>query len=469
MRPELYEYNYDELLRRTVTSSKRALRASPKELSALFNVIPDWEEPFSMIGKMDNVGHMLFGIMQLWMDRIIHAHERGHKLVLTTFCYPVGVLGAFDCVALNMEIMTALGNILWKRGVFDFYDYCTELGMTDTSCAGQRGAIGAYLADLGETPDFILINSPGFCDSNANSFQFYGAYKDVPMYTHDCPPELTGERSLEYHRRDFRNMLKFMEEQTGKKIDWDYLREVMAEIKRQDELVDEIMTLTKLVPCPVPSYANAVLYFIKLAFSGFKEATPILEEIVRVTKRNIDLGIAGTVSGVEEARVFPCYIDHYTQGMKFWTFLNRHNITHLGSILDYFWNEGAPYDKGNPGEMYKMDPTNEDTIVDSLAGQLARMPMVKQIIGPYNQKTQWLEDTLSAAKLYQADAIVYIGTFGCRNTWSMVKPFAADLEKAGYPTYVLVADAFDDRVASWETCEKRLLEFFHLRGIIEKK
>ena len=468
MKPELYEYNYDELLRRTFKSSKRALRASEKELKTLFKVLPEWEEPFGMVSKMGDTGRLLFHAMEKWMDDIVHAHERGQKLVLTTFCYPVGVLRAFGCVALNMEIMTAFGNILWKRGVFDFYDYCTELGMTETSCAGQRGAIGAYLAGIGEKPDFVLINSPGFCDSNANSFQFYAAYKDVPLYTHDCPPELIGERAKEYHRRDFRNMLKFMEEQTGRKIDWDYLRKVMAEIKKQDDLVDEIMTLTMQVPSPVPSFAAAALYAVKLAFSGFEEATPVLEEIVRMSKDNLAKGIAGTPSGIESARVFPCYIDHYTQGMKFWSFLNRHNITHLGSILDYFWNEGCPYDKGDPEETYKMDPTSEDSIIDSLAGQLARMPMVKQIIGPYNEKAQWLEDTLTAAKLYKADAIVYIGTFGCRNTWSMVKPFASDLEKAGYPTYVLVADAFDDRVASWETCEKRLLEFFHLRGVIKK-
>ncbi len=466
MRAEFLEYGYDDSLRRLFKTSKRALGASEKELKAIFKVLPDWEDTFGIVGNMGNTGTFLFEALGKWMEDITLAHERGQKLVLTTFCYPAGVLRAFDCVPLNMELMTAFGNVLWKRGVFEFYDYCTELGMTETSCSGQRGAMGAYLAGAGETPDFVLINSPGFCDSNANSFQFYASYKDVPIYSHDCPPELTGKRAMEYHHRDFRNMLEFMEEQTGRKLDWDYLRSVMAEIRKQDALVDEIMTLAMQVPNPVPCFANVALYAVKLAFSGFEEATPILEEIVRVSKENMKNGIAGTLSGKERARVLPCYIDHYSQGLKFWNFLNRHDISHLGSILDFFWNEGCPYDKGFDEETYKMDTESEETIIDSLAGQLARMPMVKQIIGPYHKKTQWLEDTLSAAKLYKADAVVYVGTFGCRNTWSVVKPFAADLEKTGCPTYILVADAFDDRVASWETCEKRMLEFFHLRGIL---
>ncbi len=466
MRPELLEYGYDEMLRRMFRTAGRALTATPKELSYVLKALPNWEDPLGLASSVGDTGRLLFDAIYGWMEDIVQAHEKGRKLVLTTFCYPVGILRGFNCVPLNMELMTAFGNVLWERGIFEFYDYCTELGMTETSCAGQRGAMGAYLAGAGEEPDFVLINSPGFCDSNANSFQFYSALKKVPIYAHDCPPTLTGERSRAYHRQDFRNMLQFMEEQTGRKLDWDFLREVVKEIQRQDELVDEIMTLMLHKPSPVPSFSTVALYAVKLAFSGFAEGTPVLEEIVRVSKENLAKGVAGTPSGTEAARILPCYIDHYTQGLKFWNFLNRHNITHLGSILDYFWNEGCPYDKGFAEETYRMDLSSEDAIIDGLADQLARMPMVKQIVGPYHEKTQWLEDTLHVGRLYQADCTVYIGTMGCRNTWSMVQPFAADLEAAGMPTYVLFADAFDDRVTSWDNCEKRMMEFLTVRNII---
>ena len=466
MRPELLEYGYDDLLRRSFKLSTGVLDATPKEMDYIFKAMPDFKGPFDLVGSVGEGGKFLFQAMESWMNDIVTAHDRGKKLVLTTFCYPVGILRAFGCVALNMEIMTAFGNALWARGVYDFYDHCTELGMTETSCAGQRGAMGAYLAGAGETPDFVLINSPGFCDSNANSFQFYSALRDIPIYAHDCPPDLTGERAKAYHHQDFRNMMVFMEEQTGQKLDWDILREVAQEIKKQDLLVDEIITLMQHVPSPVPSFSTIAMTAVKLAFSGFAEATPVLEEIVRISKENLKKGIAGTPSGKEKLRVFPCYIDHYTQGLNFWTFLNQNSFTHLGSILDYYWNEGCPYDKGFADETYSIDLTSEDSIIDSLADQLARMPMVKQIIGPYNDKTQWLEDTLNAAKLYQADCAVYIGTLGCRNTWAMVKPFAADLEAAGIPSYILFADAFDDRVTSWENCELKLMEFFKLRKLI---
>ena len=70
------------------------------------------------------------------------------------------------------------------------------------------------------------------------------------------------------------------------------------------------------------------------------------------------------------------------------------------------------------------------------------------------------------AELTRPDFTIYSGTPGCRNTWGMVKPFARDLEKHGYPTFIMYDDAFDDRVESWENTRARLEEFFTVRGLL---
>ncbi len=93
--------------------------------------------------------------------------------------------------------------------------------------------------------------------------------------------------------------------------------------------------------------------------------------------------------------------------------------------------------------------------------------MIKQIRGPYDAPSQWLEDTLSAARVYKPDGTIYCGTLGCRNTWGMVKPYARDLEEAGIPSFILFADSFDERVISWDACENKILEFLKVRKILE--
>ena len=102
---------------------------------------------------------------------------------------------------------------------------------------------------------------------------------------------------------------------------------------------------------------------------------------------------------------------------------------------------------GTEEAAYTIDTTDLDSH-DQTAWRIinSRMPMIKSIRGPYDAPNMWLEDTLRLAKMYGADFIVYNGTPGCRNTWGMVKLFARDTEKAGFPTYIMYADAFDDRV-----------------------
>jgi hypothetical protein len=48
----------------------------------------------------------------------------------------------------------------------------------------------------------------------------------------------------------------------------------------------------------------------------------------------------------------------------------------------------------------------------------------------------------------------------------MVKLLARDTEKHGLPTLILYADAFDERVQSWDATAERLGEFFSVRGLL---
>lgn len=75
------------------------------------------------------------------------------------------------------------------------------------------------------------------------------------------------------------------------------------------------------------------------------------------------------------------------------------------------------------------------------------------------QTSQWL------AKMFSVDCLIYAGTPGCRNTWGMIKPFAKDIEKQGYPMHIMYSDAFDDRMESWGNTSERLDEFFKIRGL----
>ncbi len=102
---------------------------------------------------------------------------------MTTFCFSPAILYALDIVPVTLELLTVMMTFLYKRGTGEFLDYCNEAGFTETSCSSQRGSMGALLADIGTPIDMVVTDSPGVCDTNANAFAFFAAYKDLPFFS----------------------------------------------------------------------------------------------------------------------------------------------------------------------------------------------------------------------------------------------------------------------------------------------
>ncbi len=468
MRPETKEYNFDWMLWNTFWAASRVKAGTEKEYKNMLKYIPYFNGIVESILDIGVPGEKFVDICVKYLENIVTGHEKGRKTSITTFCFSPAIFYAMDITPICLEILSVMMTVSYKRGTAEFLDFCNEAGFTETSCSSQRGTIGAYLAGIGSEIDMVVTDSPGVCDTNANSFAFAAAYLDKPFYQLDMPPTLKGKRSDEYHRQDYRGLISFLEEQTGKKLDIDRLKSVLHEVDKQDELIGELEELARLIPNPLPVAFNLLVHASRFLFAGLEEVTDLLGSMLSIGKENAEKGLSGLSGGIEKRRAFFCYIDHYTQNLRFWQMLEDHGIGYFGNILSRSWSINAPHvtEYGTEEAAYKIDTSSADKIIDSMVFLNSRMPMIKSIRGPYDAPDMWLQDSLSLAKMYNADFIVYNGTPGCRNTWGMVKLFARDTEKAGFPTYIMNSDAFDDRVESWDSTRSRFEEFLKVRRLI---
>lgn len=467
MRPELKEYNLDKLFAATFRVARNLGKCSPGEIKNVLKYTPYVSRLLEPVLATGQPAVTFFDLFNDYYSNIINAKENGKKVVMTTFCFDPSIFYAIDNLApVTLEIGTALTSMLWKRGSSDFMDYCTELGFSETGCSSQRGAMGAYLSGLGAEINLVALNMGGVCDTNANAYNFAAQYLDIPYYGLDYPAELTTEEVKEYHHRDYRGLINFLQEHTGCQFDVEKLREILEEKKKQDVLMNEIEEMQRLVPNPVPGIYHIMIYAARYTYSGMKKFTKMLEEMTEIVRDNAKNGRSGLRNGDEKNRTFLVYIDNYALGIAMFEWFEKKGISHMGNILSRTFNEAAPYTTGIPGTTYKIDTTSLDTMIDSLADINARMPMTRTVRGPYDAPNMWLEDSLSLAKQYSADCCLYNGTPGCRNTWSNVKLLSRDLEAMGYPTHIAHADSFDTRVETWEATETRLEEFYQIRGLL---
>lgn len=466
MRPEIKEYNYDWMMGSTFKTAAALTGCTTKEIQNTYQYIPYFKGVVKSLVDSGDPGSQILELLSQYYENILTAREQGKQICATTFCNSPVILYAMDIVPVTLEVLTALGGLAWKRGMFDYMDFCCETGMPETSCSSQRGAQGALLAGLSEKIDFAICDTPGVCDTNANAFAYLAEYLNVPFYQLNYPSSIGDDRSQKYHIDDYKEMIRFVETHSGKKMDYDRLAEVLAEVDKQDALLADIEDMLLLKPTPIKPAYSLYSYTGRYCFSGHPEYTKLLETMVATAKENAAAGISGLKAGEEKLRVFMCYIDHYTTNIDFFNYMDERGIAHVGSILSKNYREGGDYTEDTPGNTYDIDASSPEAMLDSIAQMNARLPMVRSIRGPYDKQGMWMDESLACAKVYDADCIIYNGTPGCRNTWGMVKPYARDMEKHGYPTHIMYDDAFDDRVESWEATKERLDEFFQIRGLL---
>lgn len=464
MRPAVMEYNFDWMLKTTMEAASKLPRGTAKEQEIVFGCAPYFQGILGTIFGVGDPGVKVLEMLSKYFDNVLKAKDRGQKICMTSFVQTPAIFYAMDVVPLCMELMTAFASLMWKRGAYDFLDHATQIGLPETSCSSQRGSMGAYLAGLGEKADFVVNNMAGSCDTNINAFAFAASYLDIPFVHQSYPSTLGDDRSNKYHEDDFKNTVRFLEEQTGKPLDEDKLREVCLEIDKQDALVRDIEDLQRLKPNPVPGAAGLFATTGRCMCQGLPEYTALLESIVALGRKNAAKGLAGTTSGEEKVRCLVTYIDHYTLDVSFFNWLAHRGISYIGGCVANALSDKSLLADYLPG--YTMDTTNLDTMLNSLAQLNARQPMPRMVRGPYDGPHQWLDEALAMAKIYDAECMIYSGTPGCRNTWGMVKPFAREIEKHGYPIHIVYADGFDERVESWAATQERLDEFFHVRGLL---
>ena len=467
MKRRTLEYNYDWLLWTTVANGPKFANCTPKESMHFLRLVPSFAPAMVFFGQTAGAAGVINAMLtEEYLRGVLNAPKEGKKLVLTTFMGSQLLLSAFDGVQpVCAEVMTGLASSSFRQGAGEYYDYCVEKGMTETSCSGQRGIVGAVLAGLtGAKPDVIFVGSSGPCDTNCNAMQFYADYARIPMIMVDTPARLVDEEDVAFELKEIENAIEQLETLTGGRLNEDRLRDLLTEMKIQNEIVMELFDYMRLVPNPVSPVMQYLIAGSQTPGSGNKLRTKMLEEILKEAKHNAKENRAGTFSGKEKGRIFTFYIDNFNLDMNFYRWCMENDFTVVPSIVGTNWYEGMNYSKGgHEDECYSIDTSDRHSMIRSVAALNSRLAMNKQLRGPIQDKAQWLNDTKIMAKLMKADYLIYMGSFGCRNTWSINGIMQREMEKLGYPVMLAFIDSFDLRSVSWESFKQQLEEFVSVR------
>ncbi|MEE8469838.1 MAG: 2-hydroxyacyl-CoA dehydratase family protein [Dehalococcoidia bacterium] len=187
------------------------------------------------------------------------------------------ILTAMDIVQVYAENYAGLCAV--KRQAEPYMEKARAEGYSDVLCGYAQVGIGfdALRCELGEVPpdapdggmpepDMLLGSSMG-CDPRWKWFQALGRYLDAPLYNievlmppSDADMDAIKEHNVRYMAEELRGLIAFLEEQTGKKMDYDRLMAIIKQVEETRWWWREAYELRKAIPAPMSTQDHFVLF-----------------------------------------------------------------------------------------------------------------------------------------------------------------------------------------------------------------
>jgi benzoyl-CoA reductase/2-hydroxyglutaryl-CoA dehydratase subunit BcrC/BadD/HgdB len=375
-----------------------------------------------------------------YYTRISNAHQEGKLLAAHTVFFPTEILYAMDIVPMHTETTTWLSALFLKEHAA-LLEKGTEQGLAAEICSPHRGVAGIFALNAIPRPDVILWSNL-ICDNTAKSGELMMKLSDSPGFFLDNPfQDSSGE--INYLVGELQDMVRFLEEQSGRKMDWNKLSEIVERTNHEIELYREICELRKAVPSPISILGYLELISADYLFPGQPEATKYLTLLRDELKEMIEQG-KGAVSN-ERFRLMTLFLPPL------------HLMTSLGRIFEengavsvsepFFtrWSEG------------RLDPNRP---LESVAMKSFMIPERRSMYGPLNQ--QALNDIAESAEQYKIDGAIYWAFIGCRHTCATIRVIKEILGEVDVPMLAIDCDIVDPTVTSEEEARDKIEQFFEL-------
>jgi benzoyl-CoA reductase/2-hydroxyglutaryl-CoA dehydratase subunit BcrC/BadD/HgdB len=399
-----------------------------------------------IIVKMNQAGHetreseaMYYQMLADYYTRLINAKEEGDFIAAHTVFFPAELLYAMDIVPMHTETTT------WMIALFtgesaDLLSAGAELGLASEICAPHRGLAGAFALGALPSPN-VMLWSNLVCDNTAKSGELLMEINHCPGFFLDHPFQRS-EHEEKYLVGELKDMIHFLEEESGRKMDWDRLAEIVARMDRQIELFREINELRKAIPTPFNPQGFLQLLTIDYLFPGRPEAIKYLETLRNELADRVKAG-QGAVSP-ERFRLMslfipPMYLIGFLEKIS-----QEYGAVSVTEPFFTYWGDGE-LDPGRP--------------LESVAKKSYMIPEMR-MYGPLDQRA--LQGIVDCAEQYRVDGTIYYADVGCRHTCATIKLFKDVLNGLDVPVLTLDCDVVDPTITSEEEVREKLEQFFEL-------
>lgn len=323
-----------------------------------------------------------------------------------------------------------------------FTDIIDSFGLPSDSCRSSSSVCGVAIDD--ELPQFgaCLITSNAPCDSSVMNSSVVERRLKIPSIQGCTPMRWEDEDSQEYAVAHIKEVIKFIEDNTGETFDWDAFYKVVNRYNEETEIANELFELAKSPYYPVPAVPNLLFRSFQLSFSSGlnwecaeigREMLKIAEKCVREKinvrpKTRYRLLIGGAPSS---------YYMHFSTWMyECWgvnTVVVMNNLAHHETISTQ---------------------SREDTLL-GVARLWEQAIMRRHLVGGYQHMLEMFEEY----ERFDCDIMLYYDDITCKGSKSMTGIIQDTANERNIPLVWVSHDLIDPRSISRNEMRKQFNDF----------
>jgi len=381
-----------------------------------------------------------------YVERIANAKDEGKWVASHGTQQPLEILEAMDVRGVFNEFWGVVSDIARLESVPEAMSVSASLGTPGEVCSFFRNMDG--LMHAGKWPRSDMFLYAASCCDNVKSFHTLGRRYGIPSFGLDRSFTPYTTHAMEFWKNEYKRLIAFLEEQTGKKMDYDRLKEVVALSYRLTELHLEIDKLVANVPCPLsPECFSATLVAIR-CWPGTQYGIDFLTEVRDELKERVDKGI-GAIEN-ERFRVlwssFTPFFDPTLMGFM----QKKYGAVSVADMLST-WRVDE-----NGEANWMLDP-------DDPLGNLA----YRTVLAPGNCQYSTGVDVATVladkSRRFKVDAAIFQNNWGCK-TGAGYGPVIKDelMRQVKVPTLTLHSDILDHTFISRAEIESQMDSFFEM-------
>jgi benzoyl-CoA reductase subunit B len=279
------------------------------------------------------------------------------------------------------------------------------------------------------------------CDNSSKTGELIMDMTGCSGFFVDHPYKHSKEEK-DYLTNELKEMVRFLEKESGNKMDWNRLSEIVAMEDRQIQLFREINELRKATPSPFGPQRFLELVSVDYLFPGQPEAIEYLE----VLKSELQEMVSEKKGAVpqERFRLMSMYIPPIHLSAFLTEISSQYGAVSVTEPFFTVFAEGS-LDSSKP--------------LESVAQKSFMIPEMRAC-GPLDQTT--IDTITQCARDYKIDGVVYYADVGCRQSCACIKIFKDAFNELDIPMLTLDCDIVDDTVVTKEEVREKMVHFFEL-------